>query len=954
MKRDRKQGGAVGRDAKSTERTADDRADEGRGKQREGGNREQSGSGRIRLSWRKKLAFAAVTALVVLGLLEGGLWLFGVRPVIATEDPYVGFTSLSPLYEEVMDEYGEVWMQTAANKLKYFNPQKFAKKKPKGTYRIFCLGGSTAFGRPYDFRTAYSGWLQEFLPVADPSRRWEVINAGGISYASYREALLVEEACRYEPDLFIVYGSHNEFLEARTYRSVIEMPAAVRGLGALASRTHVYAAAHWAVQSVRGAPDDDERAILDDQVKTRLDRSVGPADYSRNDDERKQIVDHYRFNLARIVDTARANGAEVLLVQPASNLRDCSPFKSEHSPDVEANDLKRRDYRAAYDEAKTALDAAMTLVAVVEKAEQEAAAKEAAAQKKAAANAEPAAKEPPGNVPASDAAQQKEIEQGKLVLYSELRKALTAIDRAVALDPRYAEGHYLRGRILDQLKEFDLAREAYQRALDEDVCPLRAVREIHEAMDSVAAEREVELVDFQELISAVSPQGITDSQKWFLDHVHPSPAGHGVLAEAIVARLIEEKIVRKSDKWTDAEVQRIAASVVARITPEKHAEALRNLSKVLTWAGKFEEAERRAIDAAVGLPNDAEAFFNAATDAAAQGDFERALKMYELCLQIDPEAAVTYNAAGGLYERTGQLDLALQYYRKAVGFAEKRGEGRIAVQARTLAGGVLAKLDRLTEAEEELRQAIAKDPNYAEAHNKLGVLYAQQKRYDAALARIADAQRLDPRNAAFMRNEAALLLERGENGKAKDRLLAALEFARGDAATHATLADAYVQLDDLAAAEESYRNALRFAPGMGVARANLVRMLVNRGEIGEAEKVLGESTDPDVLMATTHLAWVLATHPDEKLRNGAKAVVHAERVRKRFGDKWARGLDVLAAAYAEAGRFDDAVTAANLAVAAAIEAKDDPLAEAVKGRLAGYREQKPFRDAALANSRGGR
>jgi Tfp pilus assembly protein PilF len=265
----------------------------------------------------------------------------------------------------------------------------------------------------------------------------------------------------------------------------------------------------------------------------------------------------------------------------------------------------------------------------------------------------------------------------------------------------------------------------------------------------------------------------------------------------------------------------------------------------------------------------------------------------------------------------------------------------------------LAKLNRLDEAADELRLAIAKDPSYAEAHNKLALVYARQEKFDAALEQIAEAQRIEPRNASFIRNEAALLLQTGKNEQAKNRLLAALEFNRGDAETYATLADAYIQLGEYPAAEEAYRNALRFAPGMGPVRANLAHLLMNREAYAEADELLVATADPDVLMAEARLAWALATHRDDKVRDGAKAVAHAERVRKHFGDKQARGLDILAAAYAEAGRFDDAVTTANLAVAAAAEAKDDKLAAAVKQRLAAYREKKPFRDAALAKPSAG-
>lgn len=1010
MKRDRKHRGSDERKA-----TTQDEAKPGNAKDR---NRPRRGGGprNVRLSWRKKLLFAVATTLVVLGLLEVGLWAFGVRPVIATEDPYVGFTSLAPLFEEYQGEDGAVWMRTAENKRRLFNFQTFERDKPSGTYRIFALGGSTTLGRPYDDATSFSGWLREFLPRADDSRKWEVINCGGESYASYREAILVEEACRYEPDLFIVYGSHNEFLERRTYHAVIETPPVIRGLGSLASRTHLYAAAHWAVHATRAAPAEVQRDTLESEVRTRLDRSVGPADFSRDDELRRQIVEHYRFNLARIVDTARANGAEVLFVSPAANLRDCTPFKSEHAADVAANDVKRAAFQREYSQAETSLHAAKELAKVVAKLNLEAREKEA--KEKAAkdakgaqpgANDSKARKQPEAATPATPPAEKnvegkstsakppgspvptaavvqaadppnKETppskpeapkaadarttdakekpsekpepqtagelaEQGAAAIYAELNKGLAAIGRAIAIDDRHAAAHYLRGQILDQLAEFDEAKKAYVRALDEDVCPLRAVSELPQAMAEVAQERHVELIDFAKIIANASPDAIADKE-WFLDHVHPSPGGHQLLAQAIVDRLIEIGVVQRTSYWNKRTIDDVQAKIVGGIDREAHGKALRNLSKVLEWAGKYEESTRLAQQAAELAPTDIESYFRMAAGAAAQGKYERAIEIYELCLKFDPEAAVTHNAAGGVYEHLGQFDEALKHYRKAVGFATKRGEHRFAVQARTLAGGALAKLDRLAEAEQELLAAIDYDPRYAEAHNKLGLVYARQKRFQEALAKVAIAQRIEPKNAAFLRNEAAYLIELGDFAKAKERLQASLAIERSHAETYATLGFAHLKLGEREPAAAAYRTALRIEGQLVGARLNLAQMHVDAGEFAEADKILAEFDAPQTLEASARLAWRLATSPVDGERNAKLAVAIAERVRrhKEVGDKSPAALDVLAAAYAEAGRFDEAVTAANLAVAAAIEAKDDEFAAAVKERLTGYREKRPYRE----------
>jgi tetratricopeptide (TPR) repeat protein len=922
----------------------------------------------MQLSWPKKLLFAIVTTLLVVTVAEGGLWLFGVRPVVATEDPYMGFTALSPLFEEKEDPDGKLVMQTAMNKRRLFNVQRFPRAKPAGSYRIFCLGGSTTLGRPYDDLTSFCGFLREFLPRADDSRTWEVINCGGESYASYREAIIVEEACNYKPDLFIVYGSHNEFLERRTYNSVIETPPVIRGLGALASRTHLYAAAHWAVQSTKDAEDGADRDVLEDEVRTRLDRSVGPTDFSRDDELRKQIVEHYKFNLARIVDTARANGAEVLFISPAANLRDCTPFKSEHSAEVAGNEEKLAAYQRASDLAETSLKAAIELAKVVSKlnlekqkeekakggADEGTAAEDKATEKK---DAEPKKESSAASTDAaaktSDPSEEKTTEDliaaGKAALFTELNKALAAINRAIVIDERFAAGHYLCGRILDELALYEEAKAAYQRALDEDVCPLRAVSELPAAMDEVAEEREVDVIDFAKIIGKVSPNGIAD-QEWFLDHVHPSPGGHQLLAQAIVDQMIEDGIVRKTGEWNDRTIASVREKIVGRIDREAHGRALRNLSKVLEWAGKFEESTRLAEQAAQLAPTDVESYFRMAAGAAAQGQFEKAIELYELCLKADPKAAVTYNAAGGVYEANGQFEQALDYYRKAVGFAVERNEHRIGVQARTLAAGALAKLNRLAEAEEELRLAIGADPNYAEAHNKLGLVYARQERFKDALVKVREALAIERTNASFIRNEAAYLAALDRFAEAKARFLVALEIERGHAETYANLGQVHAELGEIPQAESAYRRALGFEPRLTMARVKLAQIFISRHEYRDADKLLQEFESPLTLEAAANLAWRLATNPTDIERDGELAVAIAERVHKHkeIGDKSATALDVLAAAYAEVGRFDDAVTKANLAVAAAAEGKDEKFLAAVKSRLEGYRAKKPYRDPALA------
>ncbi len=200
------------------------------------------------LDW-KNLTVAIVVPALFFGALELVLALFGLEPILYEEDPYVGFTGNVPLFVAGADPDS---LETSPIKRRLFNDQRFPRAKPSGAFRIFCIGGSTTHGRPYDDRTSFCGWLRELLPAVDASRPWEVINAGGVSYASYRSALLMEELVEYEPDLFIVYSGHNEFLEERTYSGLIAMPEAVRGFAAVLSRFRTFGALRSLLRGLKG------------------------------------------------------------------------------------------------------------------------------------------------------------------------------------------------------------------------------------------------------------------------------------------------------------------------------------------------------------------------------------------------------------------------------------------------------------------------------------------------------------------------------------------------------------------------------------------------------------------------------------------------------------------------------------------------------------------------------
>ncbi len=537
---------------------------------------------RRKFSWWRRCIFSLIPVLLLLPLIEGLLALAGIQPVTTHRDPYVGFAGQAPLFEEITSGPESGTMTTAYPKLVWFNPQSFPRKKPSGTKRIFCLGGSTTFGRPYSDPTSYVGWLRELLPVADRSPQWEVINAGGVSYASYRVAALMEELAGYEPDLFVVFSAHNEFLERRTYAGMFAQSQFFLGLQAAAARTRTFALLD---RSLLGQTDDSRQPadVLPTEVDERLNHTIGPSDYVRDPIWQRQVVEHYRVNIARMVEIAHEAHARIVFITPASNEKDCSPFKSEL--DARLTPLQRSELTELMNQAHTA-------------------------------------------AAASDHIRACEL----------YRQVLNG-------DAGLAEAHYRLGQSLFAIHDFDAAHAEFRSAIENDICPLRAIGALTEVLRDVTHSTTVPLVEFDALLGEHCQQRLGHQclgKEFFLDHVHPDIDTHRELAMWIIDELQRVGIVRgeslREPSYADA-VQRVIDRVVGAIDQPRHGVALRNLAKVLHWSGKFAEAAPRASDALELLPGDAESRFVLADCLKNMRDTEGALQQYELLFEDAPHYA---------------------------------------------------------------------------------------------------------------------------------------------------------------------------------------------------------------------------------------------------------------------------------------------------------------------------
>ena len=599
----------------------------------------------LRLTRRKKLLFGALTAVGFFVLVELALAAVGVGPARLQRDPFVGFEPGVPLFVREGERY-----VTNPAKSCFFNHQEFPVRKAPGDRRIFCLGGSTTYGHPYDHRTAFGGWLQAYLDEAAPAGRWQVVNCGGISYASYRIAVLLEELVRYEPDLFIVYTGHNEFLEDRTYGNR-RRDRLFTGLVRAASHLRVFGLLQDAIRPRTAEPN----SCLADEVTTRLE-VVGLEAYHRDREWRRGVLDHFRESTTRIVEQARSAGAAVIFVQPAANLKDFTPFKSEHAESLVGESLER--WRQLVQEGRRELAAG-----------------------------EPA-------------------------------RAVTVFGEAERLDPEHAQGLWLLGDALLADGRPGEAIRLFERARDEDVCPLRAVSEIGAILTDVTREARVPLVDFPQLLAdrhgAVAALGLD----CFLDHVHPNLSAHAELGLALARAMAAHGLIDGFDA-SPAVVARAEERVRGSLTPHDHVMALNTLAMTLSWAGKNAEA-LRLCEAAVGAaPRSAEVLSQYGRVLEKLARDEEALQAYRKAVEADPDDSEALARLGTAHARHGDLIAARSCLERAVELAPDKAPRAFRVRIRLQLGDCLLAQGDAEAAARLYAEAARIDPRFPGVQDRL-------------------------------------------------------------------------------------------------------------------------------------------------------------------------------------------------------------------------------------------
>lgn len=230
---------------------------------------------------------------------------------------------------------------------------------------------------------------------------------------------------------------------------------------------------------------------------------------------------------------------------------------------------------------------------------------------------------------------------------------------------------------------------------------------------------------------------------------------------------------------------------------------------------------------------------------------------------------------------------------------------------------------------------------------ELAKLELQLGHRDAALRAAREMTELAPGEPRSHFTAATILAAAGDAQGAQKRVDAALALGENQTTVLHEAARTVMLWGDAAQAIARLRRALELKPADRAVRMDLATILQLQGNLSEAIAQYRQllANEPSGYDAANNLAWLLATSADAEVRNGAEAVRLAESACQGTGRKVATYLGTLAAAYAEVGRFDDAVAAAEEAQSLAQGAGQAALSKHLSERRARYLQQEPYREA---------
>jgi tetratricopeptide (TPR) repeat protein len=560
---------------------------------------------RRELTLGRRIAFAAIATVLLLGVAELGLRIVGVGPSPdRTTTWFSDHILLPPLWHERTIEHPPL-RYMAAGQAHHFHP--FTPEKRSDTFRVVVFGGSAAHGYGVLEPASFPHRLEQLLQRAVPDREIQVVNLGTIAWSS--QQILWASRQLYEVgdwDLIIVYSGHNELLELaswksymrpgehRRYTRVLLLNQRLKGL-------RIYRVVRWVLGK------DEPPAIpsqqRDDEPTPPLDPDVVVGGHEEDADlhpdidpvaitpamrldgmnpvpreERARVgpmewryaARTYTHNVGQVVRLARKQGTPVIVMNPAPN---------------DSHDPAWFPYAG---EAGEAFESALL---------------------------------------------QAELDRGN-------DKAVPSAQAALDLQPDDPRAHYMMAMALDARGEHEDAVEHFIEARARAEYPNRVVPAVSDAIRAFEGRRGVlGVIDVEAMFRSMDPHGFIGYDLVY-DHCHPSPPGNWLIATEVARLVLDEGLLTATgepplEEWGRTGWQEMRERRVAN-------------PRLGEWSGlRWEKDETHYI-------------------ADFQGDWRAIVQRTEDAVARDDHSAMDWLWAGNAAFYDYRLDAALEAWERAL------------------------------------------------------------------------------------------------------------------------------------------------------------------------------------------------------------------------------------------------------------------------------------------------
>jgi tetratricopeptide (TPR) repeat protein len=256
-------------------------------------------------------------------------------------------------------------------------------------------------------------------------------------------------------------------------------------------------------------------------------------------------------------------------------------------------------------------------------------------------------------------------------------------------------------------------------------------------------------------------------------------------------------------------------------------------------------------------------------------------------------------------------------------------------------------INRPEKALQQIEHAVQLDPNQSQTRVQHAFLLRAQNQLERAIQEARQAVELGPENPFAYHVLTNCLLGVGRTEEAVEVARVGLAVLPYDSELHYQLALAAAQAGDSVSAINQLSYAFliegKDTPDVSeMMKSSILSILDGPDPVGHLRQAV--ASVPDYPEAMNELGWLLSTSPDDSLRNGPEAVYLGERACALTHSNNQQVLATLAAAYAEAGRFREAVSTAEKAASLAQARNDAATLSLSEKLLSTFRENRAFRD----------